>query len=66
MSIRRHICKNKFHVCYHYLDIYENPTGKSFLTLPVPSILKIIEIENDINFYYQPSFRYFPCYLGLG
>ena len=39
---------------------------KSFLTLPVPSVFKIIEIKNDINFYYHTSFCSFPCYSGLG
>ena len=39
---------------------------KSFLTLTVPSILKIIEKKNDINFYNHTSFCYFPCYSGLG
>ena len=42
------------------------PQEKSFLTLPVPSVLKIIEIKNDINFYYRTSFCYFPSYSGLG
>ena len=41
------------------------PQEKSFLTLPVPSVLKIIEIKNDINFYYHTSFCYFPCYSEL-
>ena len=63
---RRHICKNKFHNCYHCLDIMKIPQEKSFLTLPVPSVLKIIEIKNDINSYYHTSYCYFPCYLGLG
>ena len=55
MSIRRHICKKKFHVCYHCLDIYENPTGKIFLNPSCPKHL-----------YYHTSFCYFPCYSGLG
>ena len=38
---------------------------KSFLTLPVLSILKIIEIQNYINFYYH-TFCYLPSYLVLG
>ena len=42
------------------------PQEESFLTLPVPSVLKIIEIKIDINFFYHTSFCYFPCYLGLG
>ena len=42
------------------------PQEKSFLTLPVPSVLKIIEIKNGINFYYCTSFCYFPSYSGLG
>ena len=62
---RRHICKNEFQVCYHCLDIYENPNGKIFLNPSVPSVLKIIEIKNYINFYYHTSFCYFPCYWGL-
>ena len=36
------------------------PQEKSFLTLPVPSVLKIIEMKNDINFYYHASFVVFP------
>ena len=42
------------------------PQEKSFLTLLIPSVLKIIEIKNDINFYYHTSICYFPCYSGLG
>ena len=42
------------------------PQEVSFLTFPVPSVLKIIEIKNDINVYYHTSFCYFPCYSGLG
>ena len=41
------------------------PQEKSFLTLPAPSVLKIIEIKNDINFYCRTSFCYFPCYSEL-
>ena len=40
MSIR-HICKSKFHVCYHspfFLDM-KIPEVKNLLTLPVSSIL---------------------------
>ena len=46
---KRYICKNKFHVCHHISDIYENPQRKTLLTHPVPSILKqLIERKNDI------------------
>ena len=39
---KRHICKSKFHVCYHFLDIYENPR-KNFISpswLKHPKIIK--------------------------
>ena len=43
---KMHICKNKFHVCYHILDIYKNPGRKSLLTCPAPCILdQLIEIK---------------------
>ena len=42
------------------------PQEKYFLTLPAPTVLKIIEIKNGINFYYNTSFCYFTCYSGLG
>ena len=31
----RYICKSKCHVCYHFLDIFENPMGKFLLTCSV-------------------------------
>ena len=47
---KRYICKSKFHDCYHFLNM--KITGeKSLLTLPVPSMLKITEIKNDIFFH---------------
>ena len=42
------------------------PQEKSFLTLPVLSVLEITEIKNNIIVYYHTSFCYFPCYSGLG
>ena len=28
---KRYICKNKFHVCYHILDVYENHRRKNYI-----------------------------------
>ena len=36
------ICKSKFNVCYHFLDIYENPRRKSFINLSCPKHPEII------------------------
>ena len=52
---KMHICKSKFHVCYHILDIYKNPGRKTLLTYPAPCILEqLIEIKTDI-FYFHSS-----------
>ena len=47
---KRYICKSKFHVCYQFLDIYENPRTKNFINPSCPKHHKIIEIKNDIIF----------------
>ena len=44
---KRYICKSKFHIWYHFLDM-KIPGEKSLLTLRVPSMLKITEKKNDI------------------
>ena len=42
---KRYICKSKFHVCYHILDM-KILGEKTLLTSPVTSILKeLIEIK---------------------
>ena len=33
---KRYICKNKFHVCYHNLDVYENPRRKNYINPSCP------------------------------
>ena len=48
---KRYICKSKFHDCYHFLNM-KIPGEKSLLTLPVPSMLKITEIKNEILFFH--------------
>ena len=46
---KRHICKSKFHVSYHFLKYLEKET---LLTLPVPSILiQLIELKSGTNIY---------------
>ena len=52
---KRHICKNNFHVCHHFLDIYENPGRKNFINPSCPKHPKIIEIKSDINFDFYTS-----------
>ena len=48
---KRHICKSKFHVCYHFLDIHENLRRKDFINPHATNILKqLMEIKNGINF----------------
>ena len=44
---KRHICKSKFHIWYHFLDM-KIPGEKSLLTLRVPSMLEITEKKNEI------------------
>ena len=39
---KRHICKSKFHVCYDFLTIYENPRRKNFINPSCPKYLKVI------------------------
>ena len=52
-----HICKSKFHVCYHFfLDICENPGRKTFINPSSPKHPEIIEIKNDIDFLFSPFF----------
>ena len=48
-------CKSKFHVCYHFLDIYENLRIKNFINPSCPKLPKIIEIKSDVNFYFHTS-----------
>ena len=48
---KRRICKSKFHVCYHFLDIHENLRRKDFINPHATNILKqLMEIKNGINF----------------
>ena len=39
---KRHIRKSNFHVCYNFLDIYENLKRKNFINLSCPKHPKII------------------------
>ena len=59
---KRHICKSKFHIWYHFLDM-KIPGEKSLLTLRVPSMLEINEKKNGIflishfSMLFSPLFR---------
>ena len=54
---KRYICK--FHMCYHFLDIYENPSRKNFINLSYPKHLKMINWNKKCNnFYFHTSLRY--------
>ena len=53
---KRYICKSKFHVCYHFLDIYENPGRKNFINPSCPKHCKIIHWNKKWhNFYFHTS-----------
>ena len=41
---KRYICKRKFHVCYHFLDIYESPRRKNLINPSCPKHPKIINM----------------------
>ena len=53
---KRYICKRKFHVCYHFLDIYESPRRKNFINPSCPKHPKIINWNKKWhNFYVHNS-----------
>ena len=54
---KRHICKSKFHVCYHFFRHLWKPWEKNFIDSSCSKHPKIINLnKNDTDFYFHTSF----------
>ena len=53
---KRHICKSKFHACYHFLDIYKSLRRKKVINPSCPKHPKIIWNKKGQKFLFSRFF----------